>query len=530
MTATGAGTGKSDARTFDPARRLRLALSATLAAGLVYTLATVWAPGLRVAMAAPDLRVVIEVSGLLFVLFAALVLSLPGEIDVRPARDAFVAALVVLAVANAVFAVGPFVAAERLTVDRGLAFYPWISARYISGLLFIAAGLERPRLGLARMLWASLALLAAVELALIGLATWLPVLVVIDLAAAGQAVHVVAPVGHALAQAVPGLLFGLGSVLAGRLYRSSRAPLYLWLSLSLAVQVVTQVHEILYPAILGPIITSADLLRILAFTLLLTGAVVQLRRLYRSRSRAVRVQQADLDRQAVLVDELHSFAETEADFRGLVSHELSTPIAAIRAFAHVLSASARPDDPPRVRRAVTGIETEARRLTELVGRMDELRDLELSGFRCDLRPVRIRSIVADAVQFVDGLPGNHPVELRTSDVRVSADPVRLGQLLRNVLTNAVRYSPPGAPIEIEGAPDGDRYWLRIVDHGPGIPPEDRQRVLRRYARGTVADGDEGSGLGLYLAARIAQAHGGDLYLDSAVGAGTVVTVRLRVAA
>lgn len=530
MTATGPGERARTATLVDPGRRLAVAVSATLACGLAYTAGTVWLPGLRIALAAPDLRVVIEVSGLLFVLFAALVLSLPGEIDVRPARDAFVAALVVLALANAVFAVGPFVAADRLTVDRGLAFYPWISARYISGLLFIAAGLERPRLGLARMLWASLALLAAVELALVGLSDRLPVAVLIDLSAGAQAVQVVAPVGHAIVQAVPGLLFGLGSVLAGRLYRTSQAPLYLWLSLSLAVQVVTQVHEILYPAILGPIITSADLLRILAFTLLLTGAILQLRRLYRSRSRAVRAQQADLDRQAVLVDELHSFAETEADFRGIVSHELATPIAAIRAFAHVLSVSARSDDPPRVRRAVAGIEAEARRLTELVGRMDELRDLELSGFSCELRPVRIQPIMTDAMRFVEGLPGRHPVALRSSDVRIEADPVRLGQLLRNVLANAARYSEPGTPIEIEGAPDGGSFRLCVIDHGPGIPPHERERVLRRYARGGPDGGSEGSGIGLYVAARIAQAHGGELRLDSPPGAGTVVTIRLRLAA
>ncbi|MDQ4129414.1 MAG: HAMP domain-containing histidine kinase, partial [Actinomycetota bacterium] len=326
-------------------------------------------------------------------------------------------------------------------------------------------------------------------------------------------------------------LFALGAWLAGRIYLHSAEPVYMWLSLALLVQVFTQVHEILHPAFLGPIVTSADVLRSQAFLLLLVGALLQIRRIYRDRSQAVRDQQADLRVHEVLAGELTRFAEQEQVFRAIVSHELATPIATIRAFAHVLD-TALPPDPGRIRQAVAGIGAESRRLTELVARMDELRDLELAEFRCDLRSIRIQPLLEDAATFAKGLPGDHPITLRCSDARVDADPVRLGQAVRNVLTNAARYAPTTTPILIEGTiRDRDRYQISVSDHGPGVPRDERKRVLRRYARGSSGRATEGGGLGLYLASRIIDAHHGKLWIEDAGGpnSGARVVIELRLA-
>lgn len=515
----------------DP-RVLRTGQLVAVLLGVVLTLVTIVEPSTRLALYIPYLRPVLEVAGASIVLFAALILAVPRESDVRPAaRNAFAGALTVLAVSNGLFGVLPVLSEAGLAPDRELAFYPWVAARYVISLLFICAGLERPRMGLARYLLFALGTLAGVELAvqLVSGRLLLPVQVFSDRGA--PTVVVVSHLGHALLQVVPAALFGLGAWLAGRLYLRSAAPEHIWLSLALIAQVFAQLHEILYPAFLGPILTSADPLRFLSFLLLACGAFVQLARLYRSRYEAVHAQQADLHRQEALLDDLRRFAEHEHDFRTLVSHELATPIATIRAFAHVLEATAPDSLDPSGRQALEGIRGEANRLMELVARMEELRDLEVAGFRCELRPVRIRPLLEDASIFVQGVPGAHPVAIRCPDVRVEADPVRLGQALRNVLVNATRYSPPNSLVRIEGEVRSEgRFRISVSDEGPGIPGHERERVLRRYARGSSGRGVEGRGVGLYVASRIAEAHHGALRIKPGDGGrGTKVVIEVRTA-
>lgn len=497
------------------------------AAGAVVTAVVVWVPGARIELDAPGLRVALEVVGFCLVLLAALSLSLPSPLDVRPARDLFVAALVVLVAANAIFAVLPVVSDGRVAVDRGLGFYPWMAGRLVAGALFIAAGLERPRLGLARSVVLGLVALVLVEGLLVATGTRLPVPVVLVDGDPLQ-VRVVAPRTHAAIEAVAAGLFALGARYALRLHRRSRAPAHRWLAVGLSLQVYAHLHEILFPAILGPVVTTADAFRLAAFTALAVGAVIQIRDLYRSRTRAVVSQREDLSRQAAIVERLARFARQEQDFRTIVTHELATPIAAIHAYAHVLRRHAA-DTPPAVRRAVEAIAQEARRLEELAARMDELRDSEAASFDADLRPVRVGPLVADAVRFAEGLLGAHPVTARCDDDRVLADPLRLGQALRNVLSNAARYSPVGSPITIRGRRVGDRYELAVEDRGPGIPSEERTQVLDRYVRGSTAAGHDGAGIGLYVAARIAEAHGGSLRIDDVPDGGACVVVDLAVA-
>lgn len=496
--------------------------------GAVLTVAVLLAPPGSRSLPAPAGRLALEIAGLCAVLVAALILAVPEDRDVRPARNVFVAGLVVLALSNAVFTVWPVLLDSRLPLDRGLAYYPWLVARSVAGLLFISTSLGRPRLRLSSAVTAAVALVLVIDLALLA---W-PGELVVPVAARGSGadttIEVLAPGWNALLQTLPGALFAVGAWLAGRFHRRTGAPAYGWLSVALVVQTFAQLHEVIAPAFLGPVVTTADAFRLIAFLLLLAGSLHQLGFLYRSRSRAVRAQQRDLDVREQVVSELGRFAEREQDFRTLVSHELATPIATIRAFVHVLRAeSDGAATSNRQRRAMEGIDAESRRLLELVERMEELRELEGSSFRCALRPVLLRPIVQDAAGFVRGLPGLHRVVLRTVDVRVMADPLRLGQALRNVLVNAVRYSPETAPVTIEAEPEGARLRLTVADEGPGIPAHDLGRVVHRYARGSDADAGGGHGLGLYVASQIAEAHGAPLSIHSD-HTGTRVSLSLAV--
>ncbi len=512
----------------DDGRRLRQAVGAVVLLGVAVTLLNLLVPRTQVAVANQGLRVAIEIAGLCALLFAAWVMVLPGR-DATPARDWLVAALVVLALANVAFGVGPVLLGVRPEIDRGLALYPWVAARHLAGVLFILAALGRPRIGpWLTVGWAVFGLVV-LEAGLIAIGDRLPVpAVLVD---DGAATAVVRPALHAILQLVPAGLFAVGSWLAGRLYRGTGAVLSLWLSLALLLQVFAQVHEVLYPAILGPVITTADGFRVAAFALLLVGAVAQLHHLYQARSSAVRIQQRDLREHADMVAMLSDTAEQEELFRSIVSHELATPIATIRNYTELVAATLPTPRPGGVDVALGAIRAEAERLLELVGRIDELRDLDGDAFRCDLRPVRILPLLDEARRFATGLDGTHGVAIDCADVRVQGDPVRLGQLLRNVLVNAIRFTPAGTTVRMLGQITvAGTLGLRIEDEGPGVPVRERSLVLRRSTRGANAVGTEGRGLGLYLAQQIARAHGGELELgDGPGGRGASVSFELQVA-
>jgi two-component system sensor histidine kinase TctE len=155
----------------------------------------------------------------------------------------------------------------------------------------------------------------------------------------------------------------------------------------------------------------------------------------------------------------------------------------------------------------------------------------MAGSTCDLRPVLIQRLLEEASHFAQGLPGAHQVSFAAAEARVLADPVRLGQALHNVLVNAARYSPPGTLIAIAGhCRDAGGYRITVDDAGPGIPADERDKVLRRYARGSAATKTRGQGLGLYLASSIIEAHGGAIRLEDSHLGGARAVIDLRLAA
>jgi len=326
---------------------------------------------------------------------------------------------------------------------------------------------------------------------------------------------------------VPAVLFGIGSWSAARIHRRGGAPLYAWLSVAMAIQVFSQIHGLVAPAFLGPTVTTMDVFRTGSWVLLAGGAIAQLHYLYVARSRTAEQQGRDLHAQARLLSQQQQLAEREQIFRAVVSHELATPIAAIRAFGHVMgSPAAAPDQREH---ALAGLRAEAARLAELVDRIDELQDLDVAELTCDLRPVAVRPLLEESRAFASGLPGRSEVILACDDDRTWADPVRLGQLLRNLIGNAARYSPEGEPIELRGAiVDTDTYRIEVIDRGPGIPVGQREELMQPYARGSDAAEQPGSGLGLYIARRLTEAHGGRLEMQGgADGRGTTVSLTLR---
>ena len=212
------------------------------------------------------------------------------------------------------------------------------------------------------------------------------------------------------------------------------------------------------------------------------------------------------------------------------SHELRTPITSIRGYAELFrhGASTRPDD---LERAMRRIEDEGARMGVLVEDMLLLARLD-QGRPLERKPVDLAALAADAVEDFRVADPSRPVELATAGAAVVAgDDVRLRQVMANVLDNARQHTPAGTPIEVRVAEADGTATLDVTDQGPGVSPEEAQRVFERFYRGdpSRSRGSGGTGLGLSIAAAIVEAHGGRITLHNEPGHGATFTVSLPTA-
>lgn len=518
-TAPDAGRGQPWSRWL-----LRWATLLLFVAIIAYTGLIVLSPSWQTAWRSPDARILIETASFCVAIFTALALYMPTGAPAERSRNALIAALFALAISYAIMIVGFILVVAPSRTGGVMGLYGWIAARYLAGALFIAGCVGRPRLPLRAYLMIVVAVVAG-TVALCGLAAQAlptPLFQTVD----GLAVITFSAVEHILISGVPALLFGVGAGVAWWAGRRQVQPIYGWLAVALAVQSLSKVHELVYTATFGPVITSGDVLRIVMLGLLLAGAIVTVHQVAVDRVAAIRTQQHDMASVEEVYGSLARFAEQERLFRSVVVHELATPIAAVRAFAHAL-ATAGPDTDSTAARK--GIVDASHRLQELVDRMEELREIEGDDFAVDPQPTSIPAVLEDAASFAHVLPGDHRAILDCTPARAYADPVRLGQAVRNLVANAAVYSPPGSPIVIgcDQTTDG-HVRVRVTDCGPGIPVEQRARLKAKYQRGAAARETRGAGLGLYIAERIAAAHGGRLILEEGPdGSGTSAVIELR---
>lgn len=470
-----------------------------LIAGLcVLSILAFWPGSVTPAVNAPGARVALETSRFLVTFATAgLLTSFSAGTD-QTVRRGFIAALIVLGLTDLWFGVIPNVL-EFSPTAGGETLLPWIVARYLAGILFVLAGLERPEWSTRRLVSVAVVVYLVVEIAVV---------------VAGQPALVVtldddsftrASPAQVVLALVPMALFAIGAVLANRLYRRDQQPLERWLAAALVVGVFTQLHEAAFPVGLGPIVSSADFLRAVSTVLLLVGAIQQVLRLRADRARALQLSQADLRELRDVSNQLQDYVAQEASFRSLVTHELATPVATIAAYAHVLEASALPK--PSEEAAHT-ISAEARRLKVLVDRMDQLAGVDSDVLSVDLRPVLVLPLLTEAAAFGRALPGGHPVSVHAQDELLQLDPTRMSQVLRNLVANAARYSPSGTPIIITGETAGDCYQILVADNGPGFGVADAGHLFAKYQRGATAAQHDGTGLGLWIAKEITRAHGG----------------------
>ncbi|MEU4626395.1 ATP-binding protein [Actinoplanes sp. NPDC023801] len=224
-------------------------------------------------------------------------------------------------------------------------------------------------------------------------------------------------------------------------------------------------------------------------------------------------------------------ARAQGDFVDLVGHELRTPLTSITANATLLAEEAAGLDPD-MRQMAQVIARNAAVLQRIADSLLDLAGLDSGHLGLDVRDVDLAALVADAVTCLrhSGDRLTLATEL-PSALHLPGDEARLRQVIDDLLSNAVRYSPPGAPIHITLHADDPMAELCIADSGIGTPAGEQARVFDRFFRGSNVrhQGSSGSGLGLSLARAIVLLHGGTIRLTDNRPTGTIVCVRLPLA-
>ncbi|MEU0249305.1 HAMP domain-containing sensor histidine kinase [Streptomyces sp. NPDC006235] len=235
-------------------------------------------------------------------------------------------------------------------------------------------------------------------------------------------------------------------------------------------------------------------------------------------------------------DSLAVRAQAEQRLRRFVadaSHELRTPLMSVRGYADLFQYAAA-NAPEERDRHLARLRAEAARMGILLDDLLLLARLDAAEVEAPLRleDADLAELVRQAADAFRASRPDHPLTVTAGPaaLTVRLDPQRVRQVLDNLLANAAVHTPPGTPVSVDVAVDSGTALVRIADAGPGIPPEDQERVFDRFYRVDKARSRDrgGSGLGLAVAHSLVRAHGGRIELDSEPGA-TVFTVRLPLA-
>jgi signal transduction histidine kinase len=226
-------------------------------------------------------------------------------------------------------------------------------------------------------------------------------------------------------------------------------------------------------------------------------------------------------------DELRRLSALRADFVSLVSHELRSPMAAVIGAARTLQARWRELTPEQRQSFLGLIGDETSRLATLIDDVLDTSRIEAGTFSFTFSDVDLGELLRDVVAAAE--VAQDEVELATEVGALPAvrgDRERLRQVIQNLIDNAVKYSNAGGRVSVRALADDGHVVIDVIDEGPGIAPEDQHLIFEKFGRSSGGAAKPGTGLGLFIARSIAEAHGGTLDVESVPERGSVFRLEL----
>jgi signal transduction histidine kinase len=225
-------------------------------------------------------------------------------------------------------------------------------------------------------------------------------------------------------------------------------------------------------------------------------------------------------------ERLRELGRMKEEFVASVSHELRTPLTSIRGYLElVLEGDSTPEQADYLR----VIDRNADRLLDLINDLLDVAQAENGHLVLNREPVALESVVADAVAGLEPTAAARQIELglhvATEDGPVDLDRKRIGQLVDNLLSNALKFTPDGGSVDVRLAPENGHVRLDVSDTGIGIPEAEQARLFERFFRAS-GQSIQGTGLGLAISKAIVEAHGGEIAVRSTEGIGTTFSVLL----
>jgi two-component system phosphate regulon sensor histidine kinase PhoR len=229
------------------------------------------------------------------------------------------------------------------------------------------------------------------------------------------------------------------------------------------------------------------------------------------------------------ITDLRRADQIRRDFVANVSHELRTPLTAIRGYVEaLLDEPADADSTQKFLEIIARHTTRMERLVKDLLRLARLdaRQEVLEMARCDVRQI-FSGVIADLAPSIEAKMQQVAIDVPLDATQVDGDPAKLHDIVRNLVENAVNYSPDGADVTLAAARVNGRYTITVADSGPGIPQEDLGRVFERFYRVDKSRSRPGgTGLGLAIVRHLVELHGGEARAENAPSGGAVFTVIL----
>jgi len=245
----------------------------------------------------------------------------------------------------------------------------------------------------------------------------------------------------------------------------------------------------------------------------------------------VAVENARLAEEAAGIEILQELNRLRSELIANVSHEVRTPLGLIKISCTSLLAEDVDFDRETQHKFLRSIDEETDRLERIVDNLLDLSRIESGRLRLDMRPTDVGRLAREVMENMEAQATRHRLvhNFPPDPLVAIIDSKRVEQILRNLLSNAIKYSPEGGTIAVRGCEDERHIIVQVSDQGIGVPAEDLERVFERFYRvdNETTQSVGGVGLGLAVCRSIAEAHGGRIWVESALGVGSTFYFTLK---